>query len=111
MDEEVRKLWADLRDVINDEDERIGKLELGLEELTKRYKGFPVPKGSMTPVQYEGEGREDTVMQDNGEAQVGGEVRPQASADANMQGTEDRRRRRLPPIMSTYAPDPRRRAR
>jgi hypothetical protein len=68
IDEDVRKLWSDLCNVIQDEDRVIGKTELGLKELTKRFEGFSVPEGSTTPVQFESGKEGDTVMQEDGEA-------------------------------------------
>ena len=59
LPEKVRKAWEDLRDIIKVEGEVVGKLKLGLEHLTERYRGLPVPDLSVFLAHSE---RQDMLM-------------------------------------------------
>ncbi|EOA86030.1 uncharacterized protein SETTUDRAFT_39794 [Exserohilum turcica Et28A] len=133
LPEEVRKLWVDLRGVIQDEERLIGKRKLELEELSKRYEALPAPEKSTTPVQHEkvdvvmqdGEGSEDGEIEDtiavpvrNSRSQSGHiplDRRVATASDSNekdaMQGMEGERGTKLPPSTQIYGPDPRKQRR
>ncbi|KAG9195430.1 hypothetical protein G6011_00551 [Alternaria panax] len=51
-DELVRNLWEQLEKAVEEEEEIVGKTELGLKELKKRYGGLDPPKNARPPLQY-----------------------------------------------------------
>jgi hypothetical protein len=71
----VEKLWEQLEKTIEEEEEIIGKTELGLNELRKRYGGLDPPKNSRPPVrfvQYQHDGTQrDTAAQGGTKIDVG----------------------------------------
>ncbi|KAF1944936.1 hypothetical protein EJ02DRAFT_452023 [Clathrospora elynae] len=44
--EDVKKVWEEVRDVVQEEEELVGTTELGLNPLKKRYGGLDVPDSS-----------------------------------------------------------------
>jgi hypothetical protein len=120
LPEQVRKLWVDLRDVIQDEEEVVGRYDISFEQLQRRYEGFPVPEASRTVLEHDGE---DLVMQEGGAVaeeevgrQTGGRrtslnrataIVPGGDEDVAMQGTDRETVGRLPSSTHIYRPDPR----
>ncbi|KAF1829870.1 hypothetical protein BDW02DRAFT_465412, partial [Decorospora gaudefroyi] len=64
MSEDVRKLWEEVRDIIQAEEEAIGTTELGLKELKKRYGGFDAPETASVPAQQVVLQQQDAAMQE-----------------------------------------------
>ncbi|KAF7448530.1 hypothetical protein Ptr902_03979 [Pyrenophora tritici-repentis] len=118
---EIQSVWEELCEVMHEEKQIIGQMELSLVELRKRYEGLDVPEGSHAPTRG-GETRvRGLVRQDS--TTIGNEkglVRRRSSGlvsslttgmqDVSMTGTEERRRK-LPQGTKIYAPDPRKQGR
>lgn len=49
ISEDVRRVWYELREAINEEEEHVGQAELSMEQLKERYAALDVPDGS-TPI-------------------------------------------------------------
>ncbi|USP80524.1 uncharacterized protein yc1106_07798 [Curvularia clavata] len=124
LPEKVRKAWEDLRDIIKVEGEVVGKLKLGLEHLTERYRGLPVPDLSVFLAHSERQDmlmpwdqpiRRDTVIVEVAmELQSASRRTPDvvganvSEDDVPMQGMEGEINRKIPSSTQIYGPDPRR---
>lgn len=130
LDELVGKLWEQLEKAVEEEEEIVGKTELGLKELKKRYGGLDPPKNSRPPVQYiqqQHDGlQKDTAAQGGTTAGAGnmnpppyGRIQSLAGGvaslavrdeDVSMGGAEVERGRPQTTRSTTafYGPDPRR---
>ena len=136
MREDIHKVWEELRDAVVEEGFRIGKTELGLEELKKRYGGLDAPSVSRArkklvkrqqneASQEEGEIRDGTASAFGRANSVANGRRPSLEAvmdtlsaksrDMAMGGTEPDRGRTTEVTSTTsatfYAPDPRKQGR
>ena len=106
---DIESLWEELCDVIQQEEQIVGQMELGLVELRKRYKGLDVPGGSHAPAREEGK-RHATVANEK-------ELSKHRSSDlvssltAGMQDVRmavtEEHGRQLPKGTKIYGPDPR----
>jgi hypothetical protein len=64
LDELVGKLWEQLEKAVEEEEDIVGKTELGLKELKKRYGGLDPPKNLRPPVQYIEQQQHDGLQKD-----------------------------------------------
>ncbi|EAT91309.1 hypothetical protein HBI56_016140 [Parastagonospora nodorum] len=47
ISEDVRRVWYELREAINEEEEHFGQADMSMEQLKERYAALDVPDGSM----------------------------------------------------------------
>jgi hypothetical protein len=136
MSEDFLKVWEELRDAVEEEETIIGKTELGLKELKKRYGGLDVPDTSKPRPRFPlrrrraamldgDEARNGTIAASGNTNSVADEQHSSPSAvtatlaaksrDVAMRGTEVERGRTTEVTSTTiakfYAPDPRNRGR
>jgi hypothetical protein len=51
IDEDVRRVWEDLREAVNEEERHVGRGDMSAEKLKERYGAIGVPEGSTEPAQ------------------------------------------------------------
>jgi hypothetical protein len=101
MSEEALKVWEELRDAVEEEETIIGKTELGLKELKKRYGGLEVPDTSKPTTHSRrilATRSRKVTMAEDGAAQTG-----TTAAPGNPIATANGRRPSLGAVMATLA--------